>query len=197
MSKATLTCCDWAGLEELRGDVEHTLRYSVRDRNELDDLVQETFVRAARFRGGLKNPDRLRPWVRRIAWNVLRDHLRRQGRQRTVEVGEKFLTGIEGREGEPGHGETHAMDVGRCYMDRDELANLLTEIMPGLSGEERQLLEAYYGQGCTCLEAALELGVSTESVKMRLFRLRKRLRSELLRRTGLGRSALACDEVVA
>jgi RNA polymerase sigma-70 factor (ECF subfamily) len=189
---------DWSGLEDLRADVERTLRRSCRDANELDDLVQETFMRAARFRSGLQSCERLRSWVLRIAWNVLRDHIRRQRRARTVEVGDEFLLEVEGREPTPGEAPQERFSIGGALVDRAELAQLLVDLMPGLRAEERTLLEGYYVEGLGCAGAGAGLGISPEQAKMRLFRLRKRLRRELLRRTSLRRRAIeAGREVVA
>src|SRR5581483_1609334 len=44
-----------------------------------EDMVQETLVRAWRARGSLDAPDRVRPWLYRIATNVCLDELK--GRQ--------------------------------------------------------------------------------------------------------------------
>jgi RNA polymerase sigma-70 factor (ECF subfamily) len=181
---------DWSGLEELRTDVERTLRRSCRDANELDDLVQETFIRAARFRSGLQSSERLRSWLLRIAWNVLRDHIRRQRRVRTVDVGEEFLLELEGRELPPGELPQPRFSIGGGLVDRAELAQLLSELMPGLRAEERALLEGYYVEGLGCAGAGAGLGISPEQAKMRLFRLRKRIRRELVRKTSLRRRAV-------
>lgn len=43
-----------------------------------DDLVQETFLRVHRGLPGLRDVDRLAPWVMRLAHSVWVDHLRRQ-----------------------------------------------------------------------------------------------------------------------
>lgn len=189
---------DWSGLEDLRADVERTLRRSCRDANELDDLVQETFIRAARFRSGLQSSDRLRSWVLRIAWNVLRDHIRRQRRARTVEVADEVLLEVEGREQPPGESPQTQFSTPGGPVERGELVELLSALLPGLRADERALLEGYYVRGLGCAGSGAQLGISAEQAKMRLFRLRKRIRRELLRRTSLRRGALeASREVVA
>ncbi len=198
MLKQTLEPHEWAGLEALRDDVEQALRRSCRDVNELEDLVQETLLRAARFRNGLQHPARLRSWVLRIAWNVLRDHVRRQGRIRVIAVSEGFLNKVEGRERSPGDLPQQQLMVGRRYVDRSELAELLIEVVPDLREDERALLIAYYMEERGCIATGQGIGISPERVKMRLYRLRSRLRRELKRRTGLASASVrACHEVVA
>jgi RNA polymerase sigma-70 factor (ECF subfamily) len=49
---------------------------------ELEDLVQETFVRAIEAIARLRELERLKPWLRGIAVNVALEHLRRRRRWR-------------------------------------------------------------------------------------------------------------------
>lgn len=45
------------------------------------DLLQDTLSRALRSHGGLRDPDRVRPWLFTIATNAWRDHHRARGRR--------------------------------------------------------------------------------------------------------------------
>jgi len=180
MVKKAPSVNDWNGLYELRGDVERTLSRSCRDRSELDDVVQETLLRAACFRESLHDPERLKAWVMRIAWNVMRDHIRRQRRQRQVEVEEEFLEGLESPERSPSVAlASLEILIGRRRFDEDDLSRLLTTQLDGLIGDERELYQAYYTEGLGCPQAARRLNVSPRTIKMRLFRLRRRLRRAL------------------
>lgn len=181
---------DWRGLIELRRDVERTLARSCRDQNELEDMVQETLLRAALFRHSLQDDERLRPWVMRIAWNVLRDHVRRETRLQRTDVGEDFLAAVECRDTRPVQVIVSAgLEIGDSTYEDEDVLELLMELLPGLSDDDRSLYEAYYGEGLGCRRAARRLAVSTQTVKMRLFRLRRRLRRALCRETHLRLSA--------
>lgn len=48
----------------------------MRDRDEAEDVVQETFIRAWQRRGDLRDPAAVMPWLSRIARNAARDRLR-------------------------------------------------------------------------------------------------------------------------
>jgi RNA polymerase sigma-70 factor (ECF subfamily) len=48
----------------------------MRDQDEADDVVQETFIRAWQRRGDLRDPSAVVPWLSRIARNAARDRLR-------------------------------------------------------------------------------------------------------------------------
>jgi len=183
---------DWSGLSELREDVERALARSCRDRNELDDMVQETLLRAATFRRSLQDHARLRPWVLRIARNVMRDHIRRERRLRRAEIGEALLTEIAGRELAPSLAKvSEPVAIGARTYDGEDVLDILRGILAGLAGDDRKLFEAYYGEGLGCRCAAGRLQVSTQTVKMRLFRLRRKLRRALHKHSQLGLAPLS------
>ena len=48
----------------------------MRDPDEADEVVQETFIRAWQRRGDLRDPGAVMPWLSRIARNAARDRLR-------------------------------------------------------------------------------------------------------------------------
>ena len=48
----------------------------MRDRDEAEDVVQETFIRAWQRRSDLRDPSAVMPWLSRIARNAARDRLR-------------------------------------------------------------------------------------------------------------------------
>src|SRR6267378_7655889 len=55
---------------------------------DLDDLVQETFIRAFRAVGRFRGQCRFRTWLLTIGGNVLKDAARRAKRSRAVPLGE-------------------------------------------------------------------------------------------------------------
>ncbi len=57
-------------------------RGHVRDPELVDDLCQETFLRALRGFSRLRDPSRFSSWLYRTAENLLRDHFRRKKRRR-------------------------------------------------------------------------------------------------------------------
>lgn len=61
----------------LSGDLRRYFQRRVSTAEQVDDLLQETFVRIHTQRAALHTPDALRPWVYRIARSVLVDAVRR------------------------------------------------------------------------------------------------------------------------
>ncbi len=177
---------DWRGLNELRIDVERCLAQSCRDRGELEDLVQETLLRAASFRGALLDTRCLRSWVLRIAWNVLHDHVRREMRQRGVEMSDESLMELKCVEVESdleaGWDDVHI--AGLTYAGEDVLG-VLQALVSDLPREEHRLFNVYYHEGLGCSSTAKRLDVTTQTVKMRLYRLRRKLRRRLRKQVAL------------
>jgi RNA polymerase sigma-70 factor, ECF subfamily len=64
---------------------------------DLDDLVQETFIRAFRAVDRFRGQCQFRTWLLTIGGNVLKDHGRRAGRQRVVPLDEQ----LRARDGDP------------------------------------------------------------------------------------------------
>jgi RNA polymerase sigma factor (sigma-70 family) len=167
----------WNGLSELEPALRSFLGWRCRDASELDDVVQETLLRAARYRSSLIDPDRLCGWALRIASNVLRDAARREGRMQCVDPCGELLDGLEGREGEPGaYGELVQLPLAGVVMEKHEALGMLSASVHELGGSDRKLLESYYTASPCGERTARECGVPRELVKVRLFRARRRLR---------------------
>jgi RNA polymerase sigma factor (sigma-70 family) len=186
MTRRTPRAEDWRGLEELREDLERSLARACRDRSLLDDVVQETLLRAASRRDGLENPERLRSWLLRIAWNVMRDQFRRDRRLRGAEEGDELLEELPERPpAESGPRVAAEIHLGPRIYDGVEVHEVLCRVLPELPPDDRRLFDAYYRRSRGCGSIAAELGVTPQTVKMRLFRLRRRIRRRLRQRSAL------------
>ena len=163
----------WQGLEPLRRPILGFLSRHCRDANELDDVVQETILRAARSRADVRDSRALHAWAMKIAFHVLADRRRRdkraglQGLERAAECEELCVR-------EP-HDERAEFVLGPWLLDRDAALALLAGALERLASADRRVLEAYYGENGGRRAAARRLRISGELVKVRLYRARKRL----------------------
>lgn len=166
----------WEGLEELRPLLVSYLTHRCRDAHELEDIVQETLLRAARYRPTLSDAARLEAWVLRIATNVLRDHIRRERRFPRVEETESVLDGCEGREQAPEERtESMQLRLGASVLEKELALQHLDEALLRLRREDRTVLGSYYAGNGRCAEIARTCAISPPLVKVRLFRARRRL----------------------
>jgi RNA polymerase sigma-70 factor (ECF subfamily) len=143
-------------------DMRRVCAFVTRDEVVAEDAVQAAWAIVWRKLGSLREPERLRPWLMRVAVNEAK-HLTRRGRRRgEVEVhsdASGVLGGIDPATG------IDAIDL-RAAMDR-------------LDPDDRALLALRYGVGFDATELSTALGLTPSGTRTRLERLLKRLRKEL------------------
>jgi len=132
----------------------------VRNREEAEDLTQETFLRAYRSLGRFDTTRPFKSWVYKIATNAGLNALRSR-RRRGITVP------LEGHDGSP----QHSRETPRREM-RDELEHA----MAGLPPQPAMLIHLHYQEGMSIREAADVVGMNEGSAKVALHRARKRLR---------------------
>lgn len=125
-----------------------------------EDLAQDTLLVTYRNLDGIE-PGKLHAWVRAVARNKHLDLLRRQGR--IVSVAEV----PESRDP-----SEDPLATALASADRDEMLRVLARLSAG----DRRLIEMRYFEDCSVEEVATRLGRSVNSVKVGLFRARKRLK---------------------
>ncbi|MFF7216130.1 RNA polymerase sigma factor [Streptomyces sp. NPDC008238] len=130
-----------------------------------DDLVQEAWVAVVRGLPRLREPERFAPWLFTIARRAVADHLRQVYRASEVPM-EEPGTGVD---------------------DDERLGDVLTrmQVEAGLSGLpplEREVLILFHLQDLPLAACAEVLGVPPGTVKSRLHRARRMLRSVLAER---------------
>jgi RNA polymerase sigma factor (sigma-70 family) len=129
------------------------------------ELAQEAFLRAYRKLASFDVERPFGAWIRTIATNLARDRLRRVAR------GEPRARATIG---DRASGEAGPVDEAA----RAEESDRLRQAVASLEDEARRLVEMRYFEGLSLAEVAERTGVPRNTLKVRLFRLRK----ELLRR---------------
>jgi RNA polymerase sigma-70 factor (ECF subfamily) len=147
----------WAYLSRITGD-----------RQLCDDLLQETYYRFLRAGAAPSDEAHRRNYLFRIATNLVRDgHRRRQ-------IDAQPLV-------EPSAAADPGIGVAERVQQHTDLARGLSQLKP----RERDLLWLAYANGSSHREIADTLGLKTGSVKLLLFRARRRL-ADLLRPASTG-----------
>jgi RNA polymerase sigma-70 factor (ECF subfamily) len=140
----------WGYLSKMTGDPQAA-----------DDLLQESFYRFLRTRGHWESESHRRAYLFRIATNLVRDGRRRARHGHTVALPESDQSEIL----------TVAGDHAEASVRRTDLRRAMDRLRP----RERALLWLAYAQGHAHTEIADTLGVKTGSVKLLLFRARRKL----------------------
>ena len=148
------------------------LRRATRDEAVAEDLLQETFVRLTTEVGAGRAPERLRPWLYRVASNLA------TSRGRRLTTVRRFLQVHGVREAQPGVEES--LEVG---YERRERRSELEAVLAGLSPDARTAL-LLARDGFSGEEIAATIGRSHAATRTLLCRARVQVRLELERRRG-------------
>jgi RNA polymerase sigma factor (sigma-70 family) len=141
-------------------------RSLLREPADAADAVQDTFVIAASRLAGLRDRDRLRPWL----YAVARNECRRRMRESAAEV-------ISAPDEVP-EVTDEAAEVG-TDAEHEELRTLLRSAVRGLNSGEQDLIELQLRQGLEAGEIADVLGVSRNHAHALLSRARDQLETSL------------------
>ncbi len=151
------------------------------DADDMDDVVQETFVRAFGALAGLVDPARFGPWILTIARNRALSRLAR-GKASAV------LSEEMAREAEALGGEAATLPDPGQRAEVEVVRRVIAELP---EGPEKETVRLFYVEGkLSAREIAARLGVGKSAITMRLERFRakvkRRVLSEVARLRGEG-----------
>lgn len=173
---------DIVGFEKLVSRYQNKLlgyvaRMTNGDRDEAEDIVQESFIKAYRSLDGFRGQSSFSTWIYKIATNLCIDHARARKRrpQSAYSLDEPFDKDEEkgGREiaddrFEPGKG-----------VERDEMRQLVRETVAAMPEKQRQVLVMCDLQGLSYEEISANLDIPLGTVKSRIFHARADLARRL------------------
>ena len=145
-------------------------RHYTRNRAEIEDIVQDAFVKAYRNLGTFQQQSSFATWIYRIAVNTALDSLKRRGRSpvRTMEDPE-----LARRSGP-------AVLAPDARLGREEVARITGEILDELPEIFRTVLVMREFEDLSYQAIADVLCISIGTVESRLFRARARFKDKLL-----------------
>ncbi len=162
---------------ELAGDVRRWFarRLPPEQHDQVDDRVQETFLRIHRNLATLRDETRLAPWVFRICRSVLVDHARRDRPTEELDL----QSDLSGRAG------SDAALLDRSFaeaQDRDATSRVASWLVPfieTLPEGQREAVRLSEIEGLSQVEVAERLGLSKSGARTRVQRGRVALREAL------------------
>jgi RNA polymerase sigma-70 factor (ECF subfamily) len=141
------------------------------DADDVDDVVQESFVRAFRSLAKLKEPSRFGPWLLTIARNRALSRLAR--RRASGELAEELL-----REAEVAASEEPPLPGPGAEAELELVRRVIAELPPG---PEKETVHLFYVEGAlSAREIAEKLGVGKSAITMRLERFRAKVKRRVL-----------------
>jgi RNA polymerase sigma-70 factor (ECF subfamily) len=160
--------------------VFHMARRLMRNNEDAEDVVQESFQQAFVHLKSFNGDSRFSTWLSRIAINAALMKLRKKHRLRDVSLDESA-------EGEESSSRIEVEDDGlnpeQVYAQK-ERQRILTEAMNDLTPGMRKAIELREIDDRSTEETAQIMGISVGAVKARVFHGRKKLRERLMSSVG-------------
>ena len=160
-------------IERHQNDLLRFLFRLVGDQAGAEDVFQESFLQAHLAAHTFDMERRFRPWLYTIAANKARDHLRKKGRRKTLDLSAPIDGGSSSDSGDGSSGSfmdlmevhVHPPDAG---LDRAETSEQVQSVLDSMPYTLREILLLAYFQRLSYVQIADELGIPLGTVKSRL-----------------------------
>lgn len=140
------------------------------NREDADDIKQETFLKAYQAMGSFRRDASLQTWLLKICGNLCRDRMKSWDRRKVIynsTLREESLP--RDYYGEDPH----------TTVERSQLAEFIFRAMRGMPAPQREIIILHEIEDLNYEEIAGILGCSRTSVKLRLFRARRTLKDRV------------------
>jgi RNA polymerase sigma-70 factor, ECF subfamily len=167
-------------VERYQGRMFALVRHYTRNPFEIEDIVQDVFLKAYSRLASFQRQSSFYTWLTRIAINTALDFKKRAGRSP--------VHGMEDPEQAPGQGDFAAgpralkIPAPDARLQQEEIARITREVLDELPEIFRTVLVLREFEGQAYQDIADVLGISIGTVESRLFRARARFRDKLLAR---------------
>jgi RNA polymerase sigma-70 factor (ECF subfamily) len=143
----------------------------LREDEAVDEVMQELALALVRAPAPPPTPDKVAPWLYRVALRQVLLYRRKCGRRRRLEAGyaaHRQVTDPAAEAPDP-----------LAWLLADERRRLVREALQTLAGRDAEILLLKYTEDWSYRQLAAHLGLSQSAVEARLFRARQRLREAL------------------
>jgi RNA polymerase sigma-70 factor (ECF subfamily) len=151
------------------------VRHYTRNPVEVEDVVQDTFIKAFRKLASFQHQSSFSTWLHRIAVNTALDFLKRSGRSPVHAVEDPEVLGGQG------HAPSRSILAPEAGLEREEIARITHEVLDEIPEIFRTVLVLREFEDRSYQEMADMLGISIGTIESRLFRARGRFRDALAR----------------
>ncbi len=140
------------------------------DREEAEEAAQDTFLKAYRGLPRFEQRSKFTTWLYQIAWRTAIDRLRTRPPKAMVADHDKTLLQL------PDGADTPALQL-----HRKSVRVFISKALARLKHEDSTLLTLYYLNEQSVKEIAVITGLTESNVKVKLFRLRHEMKTQLTR----------------
>lgn len=149
------------------------VRHYTRNPVEIEDVVQETFLKAFSRLDTFQHQSSFYTWIYRIAVNTILDFMKRRGRSPVQAVEDPEMVASASW-------QSPRVVSPDAQMQREEISRITHEILEGMPEIFRTVLVLREFEDMAYQDIADLLGISIGTVESRLFRARARFKDKLL-----------------
>ncbi|MGZ8257733.1 MAG: RNA polymerase sigma factor RpoE [Methylotenera sp.] len=147
----------------------------IRDQTEIEDVVQESFIKAYRALPNFRGDSAFYTWLYRIGINTAKNHLVSMGRRPTVSTDIE----IEDAENFEDGNELRTMETPETALMTKEIAQTVNDTVASLPEELRTAITLREIEGLSYEEIATIMSCPIGTVRSRIFRARETIASKL------------------
>ena len=140
----------------------------VRDQAEIEDIVQDTFIKAYRALPNFRGDSAFYTWLYRIGINTAKNYLVSMGRRPTVSTGVE----IEDAENFEGADELRTMETPESSLMAKQIAQTVNDAVANLPEDLRTAITLRESEGLSYEEIAPVMDCPIGTVRSRIFRAR-------------------------
>lgn len=147
--------------------LSHYLRRFVRDNEEVEDVLQDVFIKAYVNLNGFNSAKKFSSWIYRITHNEAVNFLKKKNRKPTISIDEKDID---------------LLDKNAEIARKAELSSMMSEIeecLAGLNPKSREAFVLYFFEGKSYEEIGDIMRIPTSSVGVLIMRSKKDIKRYL------------------
>ncbi len=143
----------------------------LKHREEAEEVAQDTFIKVYKSLGKFKGDSKFSTWIYKVAYNTCLDRIKKNKRQINEVAIDEFT-----------EHQVKTIDNALEKLERHEQEQTIQECLQVLPSEDSFLLTLYYFEDLSLEEISKIVDIEANTVKVKLFRSRKKLASILKQR---------------
>lgn len=140
----------------------YTVKSMIKDDDAVNDILQDSYVKAFLHMDSFKGDDKFLPWIKQIAANTARDWLKKKKLMLFTDLNDDDMVFEEQIEDE------REENIPEKLIEHKETIRLIGEIVDSLPDDQRAVIGMYYYENKSVNDIASAMGASQSAIKSRL-----------------------------